>query len=200
MDTILVAFGHKARHGKDTAVKAIIDKFGSQYDIRRYSFADGIKRELEGLNQFEICWRNGIKFDSDPDMTDPLCPKGKQSALLQYWGQMKREEDPFYWVNKLRASIAADQPQIALISDMRALNELLYVKSMRGYTVKVTRQGFVDLSRDPNHVSETALDRVEFDYEISVLEGQVEQLKLDACEIFQMIVDAQQPNVDAIAA
>lgn len=202
VQTIYVAFGYKARHGKGTAVQAIIDKFGGQYDIREYQFSHELKKEVSAMNQFEVCWRNGIKYDTEPDMTDPRCQgkDGKQPALLQFWGQKRREEDPFYWINKLRAQIAEDQPQVALVSDMRQFNELLWIKANKGYTVKVSRQGFIDLSRDPNHLTEVQLDRVEFDFDINVLEGELEELKRDACEVFQMILDAQNPGAEAIAA
>jgi hypothetical protein len=53
METIVVGFGHKARNGKDEAVRTIIAERGHKdvavphrtYDIRRYAFADNLKLE-----------------------------------------------------------------------------------------------------------------------------------------------------------
>lgn len=43
---ILVGFGCKARHGKDTCVEHLVSKYSDQYDIRRYAFADVLKAEF----------------------------------------------------------------------------------------------------------------------------------------------------------
>lgn len=192
---IIIGFGAKSRSGKDSCVKHIIEKFGQDYDIRRYAFADELKKDVEQIGIARLAFKLGVKLDPKPDMSDPLCQSewGKQSALLQAWGEFCRKHDSFVWVRKVREQIERDQPQFALISDMRYKNEFLYVKAFRGYTVRVTRQGFVDLSRDPHHISEVDLDGWQFDYEISVADGQLEQLKADAEEVFKLIVAAQEP-------
>ncbi len=194
-----VGIGYKARHGKDTCAKSILESFSGKYDVRQYALADALKREVNEQDQFEMCLRYGVSYDPSPTMNDPLCQTrhGKQSRLLQYWGQYKRLEDKYYWVKKLHQRIEEDAPQFALITDVRYMNELLYVKSLKGYTIKCTRQGFTDFSRDPNHISETELDGVQFDYELTVPDGQVEELKKDALIVFDMIVaDVAPPMPD----
>lgn len=202
--TVLVALGFRARNGKDTAAKAIIDNFADKYDVRHYSFGMALKEEVNGIDQVEWCMRHGIAYDFDPPMDDPLCQTkhGKQSRLLQFYGtEYRRAQDRFYWINKLHDRLEVEKPQFAVISDLRFLDEFYWVKSGKGYTVKVNRHGFVDLSRDSKHVSETQLDNVgNWDYEIGVLDGELEQLKQDACEVFQMIVEAQTPVTLEIAA
>lgn len=193
-NTILVGFGHRARNGKDTAVAAIIEAFKDQYDVRRYSFGDGVKEEVNALDQVELCMRQGIPYDFDPPMDDPMCQTkhGKQRKLLQWYGtEFRRAQDPFYWVNKLRKKIEEEKAQVALISDMRVVSEAYYIAAFRGYTVKVTRHGFADILTPGNHKSETELLNFKFDYEISVLDGELDQLKKDAVTVFQIIADAQ---------
>jgi hypothetical protein len=195
MKTVIVGVGNRARHGKDSVVKTIIEH-ATRFDARKFAFADELKREVEQIGASDIAFRFGVPLDPNPPMDDPLCPNGKQSRVLQFWGEYVRKRDPFYWVNKVRARIEAEQPHIALISDMRYLNEFLYVRSFGGYTVKVFRPGFVDLSRDPNHPSETELDNAAFDYTIINDKG-LDELKADAIEVFNHIVAAVNPVQEA---
>jgi hypothetical protein len=197
MNTVIIGVGHKARHGKDTVVKTIIER-ATTFDARRYAFADALKREVEEIGAVELAFRYAVPLDPNPDMTDPLCPNGKQSHVLQAHGAYMRTVDKFYWVKKLREKIEADKPTIALISDMRHRNEFYFVKAFGGHTVKVFRPGFVDLSRDPNHPSETELDNAGFDYTIVNDKG-VEELQADAMEVFNLIVASQVP-VSEVAA
>jgi hypothetical protein len=212
-ETTVVGFGYKARHGKDSAVAAIIAARGGEFDVRRYALADALKREVNVaaekfggmfalfnrlqlggvITEINASLPNGlpawVKFESTPDMTDPLCPLGKQRTLLQWWGtELRREKDPFYWVKALDNKLREDAPQFALVPDVRFLNEVFWVKSRGGDTVKVTRYGFPEIESS-NHPSETQLANYEFDYEINVLDGNLEELQRDAVVIFDLIVD-----------
>ena len=192
-----MGFGHKARQGKDVACQTIVEAFKDRYDIRHYSFGNELKKEVNGLDQFEWCLKLGVQYDINPPMNDPLCQTrhGKQGPLLQKYGtEYRRAQDNFYWVKKLRAMLEAEQPQIALISDVRFPNEMMFCKAFGGFTVKVSRYGYTDLSRDPNHISETALDNAKFDYEIQVLDGELDQLKKDAVTVMGLIISSMNPQ------
>lgn len=196
--TTIIALGRKARQGKDTSADAIISENSKLYDIRKYGFGVQLKKEINEFNQFEMCLKAGIAYDANPPMDDPLCQTkhGKQSRLLQWYGQYKREQDKLYWIKKLDAVLKIEKPRFAIITDLRYKNEFMWVKSHKGYTINVVRNGFIDLSRDPNHVSEIDLDGMVFDYDILVPEGDVNQLKKDALEVFNYIVADMTPRVD----
>ena len=61
INSVVFAFGHRARSGKDTAaneiikqrglttVDAVLDKTTERYDIRKYGFADALKIEVTNL-------------------------------------------------------------------------------------------------------------------------------------------------------
>lgn len=199
----VIGFGYAARSGKDTAARTIIEERGDLYDIRRYAFGDALKREVNreaekhggmwALYQWII--RNfpnaRIAYDHEPDMTDPLCPLGKQRSLLQWWGtEYRRAQDHFYWVRQLSTQLMAEDPQFALITDVRFDNELAFVKAIGGHTVKVTRHGVqaTDLLMR-QHRSETELANAAFDYEIETPYDGLQELKHDAVAIFDMIVE-----------
>lgn len=119
------------------------------------------------------------------------CEDFKQELryLLQLYGtEYRRNNDPFYWVRKTGEAIAADKPQFALITDMRFVNEAFFVKANKGYTVKVQRHGFNDLTKT-GHASEHQLANFKFDIDITVLDGELEQLQRDSVTVFDMIVD-----------
>lgn len=190
---LIIGLGFAARNGKDSAAKAIINHYGSQYDMRRYAFADELKKEVEGIDQFSYCLEHGLHYDIAPDRSDPLCEgvHGKQRAVLQHYGVAKRQITPFYWVLKVKDAIERDRPQVALITDLRFNSEYLFVKATKGYTVKVTRLGYRGLvGLEAAHISETELANRQFDYEINVMEGDLDQLTADAVEVFGMIKDS----------
>lgn len=193
-DTVVLGWHGKARAGKDTCVKGIIDTFSDRYDVRRYAFADELKNYCNGREQ-ELAEQYGQHLlDPNPDMSDPLCPKGKHPRLLQYVGtEVFRAQDPFYWVRALSEHIVNDKPQIALIADCRFRNELFYVRAAKGYLINVTRPGFTDTTRCENHVSETGLDDfTAWDFTI-INSGSVEELRADAVSVFESIVEQLTP-------
>lgn len=166
METLIIAFGHRARNGKDTACKFLMEKYGASYQFKKYSFADALKREVAALGDLRaFCCAFSVPYDENPPLDDPLCPPpyGKQRRLLQTFGtEFRRTSDPDYWVKRTLEQIVSDRPEIALISDMRFLNEFRVAKAAGGVTVRVERPGFV--SGAEGHVSETELDDAPYDY------------------------------------
>lgn len=223
MSTLIIGLGYKARRGKDTAARAIIEARGKQFDIRRYAFADALKREVNtaaetagGMlalftqlathgaplpNGATLQFPEWVGYDRNADMTDPLCPLGKQRKLLQWWGTDYRRNrcDRFYWVRRLKEQLELEQPQVALLTDLRFQNEFLWVKANGGFTVRVDRAGFTDLSSE-GHTSEHELDGVTFDFNIEVADGSVDELKSDSVTVFDMILNLITPQVDVHVA
>lgn len=210
MSTTIIGLGFKARHGKDYVASQIVERYGHLYNIHRYSFADPLKREVE--EQAQICGgmfalynrivqhnpKANIVYDINPTFTDPLCPSGKQRSILQWWGtEFRRAQDPFYWVRRLAQQIADEAPQFALITDVRFLNEFLYVKSRGGFTVHVERLGFQGIATvESAHASENQLDNVEFDYKLSAFDGDTAELDRGSVELFEHIIASMQPQFE----
>jgi hypothetical protein len=218
MKTLLIGLGYKMRSGKDAAAAAIIAERAGKYDVRRYALADALKKEvneaaaeLGGMEQLFAAYsaegipqQNGgyivlpdwVTYDPSPDMTDPLCPLGKQRKLLQWWGtEYRRAQDPFYWTDKLEAKLNEDRPAIALIPDVRFTNEITWLTANKGFSVRVDRVGY-DRSDEVAHASEEQLSWMgdeEWNYIISVQDGDLEELQRDAVFIFDHIVELLTP-------
>ena len=220
IDSVIFGFGFRARSGKDSAVAEIIKQRGllpetstynifknhqERYDIRRYAFADALKREvnaeavkaggMENLFRPNYCFpKNGyvvtlpewVKYDPNPDMTDPECPYGKQRALLQWFGsEYKRVDDDQYWVRQLAQQIELEKPAIACITDMRFENEMQFVMQY-GETVRVDRDSLAPAT----HVSETALQDVSDEDWSIILEnnGTLEEFLVGAVTAFDELL------------
>lgn len=224
--TYVIGFGFRMRSGKDSAIEAIIKQRGSNapedyknlhWDIRRYGFGDELKREVTqaalaagGMEHlfgtWELMQENGNfiefpewvrqRYEADPDMSDPLCPLGKQRALLQFWGtEFRRNVNPQYWVNKLAQRIVKEKPEVALIADIRFQNEMDFVKNQSGDVVRVDRPSLGPLPADA-HPSESSLAKVpdeEWD-RVLVNDGTLEEFQIKALEMFDTFMELQETN------
>lgn len=202
MKPILIGIGGKMRHGKDTTADIIIKNFGRKYDIRKYSLAAPLKAGLYDLllNQHDPYWgvRNFLKvphprtnetyFNEEDKIAWVNAHKEELREDLQFYGtEWCRKGNPFYWVRKLDERIAKDQPQIAVIPDIRQSNEYAYVGGNGGFLIKVIRQGYIYDPGTMNHVSETALDGRQWHFEITVGDGDLQELERDVIWVFERI-------------
>lgn len=155
---LLLAFGNRARQGKDSACAAIANYFNAQRlrypRTQVFKFADALYNE---------CRR-------DHGMTE------KNAPLLQRVGQARRDEDPEYWIDKLAYSMK-DFKGVGLISDLRHVNEARWIQSQGGFVINVSRlnedgRPYVAPDRDPSHISETALDDYLWSGYIKTFSGQ----------------------------
>lgn len=222
IESLIFGFGHRARSGKDTVAAMIkLERNKSPlvfngYDIRIYSFAGELKREVNecamksgGMIQLfnpglydeagGFLQENGnilrlpewVQYDPDPDMTDPACPYGKQRLFLQWYGtEYRRSCNPDYWVKALAKRIAEDKPEIALITDVRFPNEIRFVQQY-GEAIKVDRPSLPSLQGAAGvHASELAL--ASFDGWDAVIknDADLETLRERALFTFDMLMSA----------
>lgn len=214
--SLIVAFGYKARSGKDTAVSHLVETYKDKYDVRRYAFADQVKVECYDLlnNWRAAFWSlptpfnfltmpHPVELSLEPATLEQKVAwvnknrSGDLGRMLQYFAtDYRRRQQPFYWVQSLASRIAKDNPQVALISDMRFKNEYYWVASNGGYTVKTTRVGYqLDDGRDPNHPSENDLNDIKFHFDIQVPDGgepEINELRKDAAYVFERILEVYQ--------
>lgn len=215
VESILFGFGYRSRSGKDSAVAEIIKQCGGQYDVRRYAFADELKREVTqavdafpaGQRDIRLLWDDDyhlvredgvfvqlkeypwVKYEEDADMSDPFCPYGKQRALLQFWGtEFRRNVNPDYWVTKVAKRLEKEKPEVALITDMRFPNEMEFIKKY-GETVRVDRPDLPALTPQ-SHPSEKALSLVPDEEWTCILEnnGTLEEFKEKSVQAFHNII------------
>lgn len=161
----VVGFGHRARHGKDSAAQFIGEAYPK--DVRRFSFADALYAHCR----------------IEHGMTR------KDGPLLQRVGVAKREIDPHVWIRALYWAIADNPRPIVLITDVRFKNEAAFVKRLGGVCIKVERrlssgELYVAADRDPNHVTETDLAIHAWDEVITNREGEIDRFRRDVLSRF----------------
>ena len=240
IQSIILGFGHRARSGKDTVAAMIRQKRGMPspvvqgitvdtdfgrgtaildhpwYDIRIYSFAAELKREVndnamksggmiklfdDGLRDKDggFLQENGnilplpewVQYDWEAPMDDPHCPYGKQRTLLQWWGtEFRRNVNPDYWVNKVAERIADEKPEVALITDVRFPNEVAFCQKY-GNAIKVDRPSLPSLKGAAGvHVSELALADFQGWDDVIVNDSTLESLREKALFSFDMLMSA----------
>lgn len=134
----VIAISGVARAGKDTianGLAAVLQDMNPSLKILRASFADSLKQEIA---PFLI-----EKFDLDPFYVD-----GKDKELIRpllvAYGQAKRMQTKGrYWVDNVERKIAAENPDITIISDLRfaeqEADELFWLKEKKGKLIHVSR-------------------------------------------------------------
>lgn len=159
MSTLIVGFGHKARHGKDTVAGMVAD---TTPGARIFAFADDLKAIARALG---MTTKNGV--------------------FLQKLGEACRALDQDFFVKRLLLRIREAKPKVALVPDLRYPNEFRAVRANGGLLVKVERVNadgtlWLTSDRDPYHESETALDSWTFDDTFTVPDGYIAGLEAAA--------------------
>jgi len=191
----IIGFGHRARQGKNSAAVAMINASPIGSEVRMYAYADALRAEVRKATNDAGGLRELIKqghskpggLGQDGWMPEwVVAEEGKPRTLLQWWGtDYRRAQDPDYWVKRLMERLEREQPDIALITDVRFLNEAEAIHRAGGYVVKVTRTTAPDIVV-PGHSSEDGLDGYTgWDYEIKAAD--LPELRTQAEAIYQKI-------------
>ena len=169
---LILGLGHKARHGKNYLAKTLVQHCAKRgIYAQEYAFADAVKaycRVAFGMRE-------------------------KDATLLQFVGtDVFRKHQPDIWVRVLADTLHEQRPEVAIITDLRFPNEMQMIKDRAGYTVRVTRtqadgSPWVAPDRDPNHLSETALDHSHFDFELTAVSGNLVSLYQDGIQLFDQL-------------
>lgn len=149
--TVKIAFGHKARSGKDVSSDYLLNKYGGQ-SVR---FASIIYKMAEDC--YELA---GIPYEKDAKLLQFIGTHFREMHGADIWVTAALKE-----VSNLNKTLLNNQ--VITAPDCRFRNEANALKS-RGFTlVKINRpdKNKGDIGRDPNHISEIDLDNYEkWDY------------------------------------
>lgn len=168
VQTFIVGLGYRARHGKDTVSRAMLEQFGGR--ARQYSFAAPLKAFARILGMRE-----------------------KDGTLLQALGtDVFRRLNPDLWVDIAAETVKEDAPQVAVFTDLRFQNEAQWINFMGGMTVRVNRfaldgRPWIDPTRDSNHQSETELETYPFSRSIQAMSGDVQHLEHEGKRLATLI-------------
>lgn len=159
MGKIIIGLTGKAQSGKTTASKWLINDYG----FVRVRFADTLKRMLKkfGLSDEHV---DG-KMKEEP--LEILCGKTVRFAMQTLgteWGRMMIGED--VWVRAAMNAVSKIPHERVVMDDLRFVNEAQAIKAMGGFIIRTVRPGFEGMQLT-GHASETEMDRITADYELS---------------------------------
>lgn len=189
---ILIGLGSKARQGKNYVGNYMKEAVP---EIQFYSFADELKRYCkEHHDELVPQWQlaNQTKILPSPK-EDPIYG---YTTILQWFGtEVVRKNNPNQWVDILADKIEKENPEIAIVTDVRFPNEAAWVKNHDGYLVEVIRLNedgtrYYDPNRDKNHASETSLDEYDgWDFIILCKSGDLKSLKYKSLGVIKAIIN-----------
>lgn len=169
MPPVKIAFGHKARSGKDTAIEHLSTKYrvyvirfaGALYDIMNYAQR-----------------RVGLTVTKD-------------GPAMQVLGQLFRDRyGSGIWMDATLAeykNVDQDKYDIIAVADMRYRTEADALRATGFYLVDIDRPSR-PIDRDPNHSSEVDLDGYPFD-EVIVNDGTLEEFKTKVDAVVTKLTD-----------
>lgn len=177
---ILIAFTGRARGGKSSAASAVLKE----------ALAEGLKSEMFEISSYileDAINRKQIEAKVREDLT-----KDEIKKLVEL-GQERRAEDPYYWLKMLEQDLTAKNPDVALVPNLRFLNEAELIRRLGG---KITRVSalicdsveFVSEDRNPNDVSEIEHYAIQADYFLTTKRGESDLLKMQAATLFKYLV------------
>ena len=135
---ILIGISGKKQAGKNTVATILAQKLGKQ--CVEYAFADALKLEVA-----QACKVSVAVIEMHKETYRPL---------LQAWGSLRRAKNVDYFTEIVVRKILAQKPEVAILTDVRYLNEAECVRKAGGYLIRVARSTAVD----DTHESETSLD------------------------------------------
>lgn len=130
----LVGLTGFATSGKDTFYKLCAENLGKD-KCHRYAFADILKDECDPFLLEHV----GISaHTSDPEQKQLIRP-----FLVTYGTHIRRKLNSNCWIDKLYKKIIADNVSncFLFITDVRFVNEVLWVKKLDGLVFNINREG-----------------------------------------------------------
>jgi len=149
---MIIALGHKKNTGKD-AVAAYLT---SQYGFRRVAFGDKIRRVTEVAFGFTEEQMTDREMKEEVEFALGISPR---RAMQKVGGMFRQHVSNDFWIYAVKSRIGwlVEQGKDIVVSDLRFINELNYIRQMDGKIVKVNRSGIIHNDGDK---SETELDIV----------------------------------------
>lgn len=143
----VIGIGHRARQGKDTIARYLLQEYYHRY--QGYAAIYPIATALRGWVRLQ-----GLMTNKDP-------------AVLVAAGDLLRRRDPNVLTEAVAWQLLDEQPEFAIIPDVRLPCDVALIHRFQGYLVQVTRvqvgsgAPWISPDRDATHPTEMALDTCE---------------------------------------
>ncbi|MCU1301742.1 MAG: hypothetical protein JWQ87_2026 [Candidatus Sulfotelmatobacter sp.] len=186
--TLILGLAGRACHGKTTAANAI-----QQY-VKQNAFCRENNPRNDDCGIYDIgglvlqyCIANKLLPNKKrSDLTD-----GEKEVLVNV-GKAQREFRESFWIDQIFQKIADDNFDVAIIPNVRYLNEAQRVKSAGGHVIRVRSLNpdgseYISPDRPANHPSETELHSYNADYFILARRGEDRLVSEQAVTLFSYL-------------
>ena len=149
-EMLIIGFTGPPGAGKDTAYEIIKQAATPSWKVERFSFADPLRAmadELMDLPEGHDYWGQDRK-----DQPSVLFNGHTPRDLLIELGMLGRKYNPTIWLSLASRAIAESKADVAVITDVRFVNEAERVLELGGLLVDIVRPGHV---YDPGRESES---------------------------------------------
>ena len=148
--------------------------------IKVYHFADSLKNMC--IEFFDLPAEH--VYGTDEDKNKPTQYDMTVREFLQYFGTdvMRKIKDTI-WVDYTIKSILSEQPDIALIPDVRFPNEIDAIHKAGGVIIRLTRDLYSDAHHCESALDPSNYDWNNFDFTIENHNGSIEDLKQELNKI-----------------
>lgn len=169
-----IGLAGKSTSGKD----AIADYIEQFYGYRKIAIGDPIRKELQTFltEIFKETLNANHSFDVVIKAFESAVWDKPTTAeiriLLQWFGGLKRESDPNYWINKFKEELYTEN--FLIISDVRLPIEFDAIHEASGEIWLIDRPGLGNVGI-PGHDTEIGLQDAKFD-RIIMNDGTLQQL------------------------
>ncbi len=169
-----------AGSGKTTVSRYLAQNYG----FKCVNFKDGLVAEMKQRLPRTLLALSLI-HDGDYGDIDWLFqnkPPIMRTLMQEYGTEVRRADDPEYWIAQWKQSIEPNQNFVA--DDVRFLNELAAVREAGGVIIRVTRP---DITSTGEHKSETEQLDFEVDFTIEGVPGSHESIYKQVDSIIQTL-------------
>lgn len=180
---MIIGITGRAESGKSTTAEAIV----------RHGEALGLKSKSYELSGYIL--QHCIAAGLIPRKQRQSLTKDEIATLVRI-GQETAHTDPTLWAKKALADIAADEPVLAVIPNIRRAFEADVIRAAGGVIVRVTalnKNGseFISQTRDPNHDLETDQYLIRPDYFLQTSRGDSSLLTRFAAALLDHLLEGK---------
>ncbi len=155
--------------------------------IKVYHFADSLKKLC--IDFFDMSPQQVYGTDDDKNTETKYSQNGWKHKMtvrefLQYFGtDVMRKIKDTVWVDYTIKSILNEQPDIAIIPDVRFPNEINAIHKAGGIVIRLTRDLYSDDHKCENALDPSNYNWDNFDFTIENHDGSIEDLKQELNKI-----------------
>jgi len=181
LDYKIIGIGGNARSGKDTLGSYFVKILADQgIKAKTYSFANELKKSVDDFLIREI----GISaFTEDEGEKKIIRP------FLVFWGtDIMRKINDNVWVEKIEPLMY--DSHVNIITDLRFINELNWIKEHKGLSVLIKREGIEPANEYEKTNNEKISQEVDSNFEMGNFKDE-KLVELMANEILNSIVNKE---------